>query len=229
MDLLNVDTDALNKDVANAVATIHNELIAKKLKIDGDPEEVVAFIAFELGRDYFKGARLTLDDGELLTGTSAVRSGLENAADLFFIYIDKTKSASRAKAYVDSIETYRAEMTKAKEDLAAGNKVGNYSMKQVNSWTTSTIATRISAAGAAINSAYDLLSYFSHPNPAAITYLGNPRLLKGQITLVHQANCVGVLALCSVVIRHCNLHSLNSTDLDAISDKYKLGLKFQPN
>ncbi len=223
-----MDFKALNKDVANAVATVHNEFVDKKMQLTGDPYEVVSFIAFELGRDYFKGARLVLEDGELLTGTSAVRSGLENAADLFFIYIDKTKSAKRAKAYVDSIKTYRDEMIKAKLDLDAGNKVGSYSMKQVNAWTTSTITTRINAAGIAISTTYDMLSYFSHPNPAAITFLGNPRLLKGQLTIVHQANCVGALTLCSMAIRHCNLSSVTSADLDAISDKYKLGLKFQP-
>src|SRR5438067_93727 len=111
---LNMDTDALNTDVANAVATIHNEFVDKKMQLTGDADEVVAFIAFELGRDYFKGARLALDNGQLLTGTTAVRSNLENAADLFYIYIDKSKSDKRAKAYVDSIKTYRDEMTKAK-------------------------------------------------------------------------------------------------------------------
>lgn len=224
---LNLDTKALNLDVANAVATVHNEFVAKKMQLTGDPDEVVAFIAFELGRDYYKGAKLALDDGELLTGTSAVRSGLENAADLFFIYIDKAKSGKRAKAYVDSIQTYRDEMIKAKLDLDAGNKVGSYSLKQVNTWTSSTIATRISAAGPAIATTYDMLSHFSHPNPAAITFLGNPRLLKGQLIIVHQANCVGALTLCSMAIRHCNLNSVTSADLDAISDKFKLGLKFQ--
>lgn len=224
----NLDTDALNKKVSHIVASIHNEFVDKSMQLNGNPDEVAAFIAFELGRDYYKGAKLALEDGELLTGTSAVRSNLENTADLFFIYIDMSQSARRAKAYVDSIKTFRDAMVEARLDLALGNKVGDYSLKQVNGWTRSTIATRITAAGVAISTVYDMLSYFSHPNPAAITYLGNPELLKGQINLVQQANCVGAMTLCSLTIRHCMLTSITPADLDAISIKFNLGLKFQP-
>lgn len=222
----NLDTVSLNESITRIIASIHNEFIDKNMQLSGNPEEVAAFIAFEIGRDYYKGARLALDDERLLTGTSAVRSGMENVADLFHIYIDTSKSAERAKAYVDSVSTYHQNIIKAKLDLVMGGKVGDFSLKQVNDWTTSKIAHRIKAAGVAISTTYDMMSYFSHPNPAAITYLGTPRLLKKQINLVHQANCVGALTLCMLTIRHSKLMSVSPVDLDSIGSKLGLG-KFQ--
>lgn len=175
-----------------------------------------AYIGFRIGYDYFMAAKQSLIDEHLLSGTCLVRSGLENIGDLFYIYCTPKKKDQYAKAYVESTARYNGAMVMAKIkglDVTARERL----LKQANKWTGASIEERLQATGPSILTAYDMMSYFSHPNPAAVTYLEKPRLLKGQINLVKQSNCMTAINLIGLSISNANIKDVTRSELNKIA------------
>lgn len=174
---------------------------------------------FTLGFEYFIVSRDALQKGLV----SAVRTGLENVIDLFYIY---SKPAKYPKAYVESMERFNEVMkdaaTKGIDAIAQSRE-----LKQANKWTGETIEGRLKASGAAFITVYDMISYFGHPNPGSLNYVTNKRLKDGQLNLLKQANCITALAMMGVVMNHTGVVSVTRQELDAVARK--LGTQFIPD
>lgn len=68
----------------------------------------------------------------------------------------------------------------------------------------------------------------SHPNPGAITYLDNKRLLDAQINLVKQCNCINGVNLLGIVANHSDLTSVSHEDLNSIATQIGFPLMQAP-
>ncbi|MEO5691106.1 MAG: hypothetical protein ABIQ64_02875 [Candidatus Saccharimonadales bacterium] len=176
----------------------------------------VAWIGFRIGLDYFSASRVALDNEKLLSGTSLVRSSFENLGDLFYIYCHPSKKAKYAKSYVESMNVFTKVFILAKVrgfDPAAQDRA----LKQSNKWTDASIEVRLRSIGPSMLTVYDMMSYFSHPNPGALTYLDRPQLLSAQINLVKQCNCINAVNLMGLVINHISLTTVKHNELNAIA------------
>lgn len=210
------DIDRIIDDTDKLVDQVTVEYISHKVDVRADYLKGTAYISFRIGRDYFKAAKDALQNELLLSGTNLVRSGLENLGDLYYIYCTDGKTNKYARSYIDSIPKFKLAMLLAKVrglDTTAKERA----LKQANRWTDASIEQRLEATGPALLTMYDMMSYFSHPNPAATTYLDNNKLLTTQINLVKQCNCINAINLMGITINHSDLKSVNHTDLNAIA------------
>lgn len=219
--------DRLIDETTELMEKVHSEYQALEIKSDEDYLKGTAWIGFNIGYDYFMAAKQSLIDEFLLSGTGLVRSGLENLGDLFYIYCSPKKKDQYAKAYVESIARYNGAMVIAKIkglDVTAKERL----LKQANKWTGASIEERLQATGSSILTAYDMMSYFSHPNPAVMTYLQKPRLLNAQINLVKQCNCITAISLMGLSINHAKLQTIKYEDLNKIATELGFPLMQMP-
>lgn len=218
MQNLHPDIDLLMQDTATLMTKVNAEYDVLNINPQEDYLKGTAWIGFKIGFDYFMAARQSLIDEHLLSGTSLVRSGLENLGDLFYIYCAPKKQYKYAKAYVESTARYNGVMLIARAkglDTVSKDRI----MKQANKWTEATIEQRLEATGPSILTVYDMMSYFSHPNPAVVTYLQKPKLLHAQINIVKQCNCIAAISLMGLSINHANINNIEYTELNEISTK----------
>ncbi|MDB5178541.1 MAG: hypothetical protein JWN01_484 [Patescibacteria group bacterium] len=226
MQPFNTEIDQITQDVSSYAKRIFDEYAELNLELKSDYSKSAVWISFHLGCDYFLSARDTLEASRLLGGGAIVRTCIENIADLFYIFASSQKEGKRAKAYVESLETFRQKMieiTKLGSDAVFEARMA----KQVNDWTTSTITDRMKVTGQAMTTIYDFLSYSSHPNPGALSYLLIPGFKKAQQNLLQQVNCTVMLHLISHVLMHDDLKSVTLEEADAVARR--LGSKVLPD
>lgn len=206
------------KDTDKLVDLVMEEYISLNVNPQADYVKGTAYIGFRIGRDYFKGAMRALDDSLLLSGTGLVRSAVENFGDLSYIFLAQGKKETYAKAYVGSISKFTGAMLLSKlkgMDATLEERL----LKQSNNWTGATIEQRLKAAGKSYLTIYDMMSYFSHPNPAAISYLDKERLLAAQLSLVKDCNCMTMLGLMGIIINHSDLKSISHSTINELTTK----------
>lgn len=211
----NEEIEGINTTVSDCIRRILIEFKGYELDSINDTERGVAYIAFHLGQEYFYAARDLLKKERVVGGGSLIRACIENQADIFYIFKNAENTKKYAQPYVESIESY----SNAVVDMKAVtiDEVFKARMaKQVNKWTNASIEDRIKDAGASVATVYDMFSYFSHPNPAAITYMGNKNLRKKQINIMQQCNAMIAVALMTVVIKHANIRSVTYDELNTI-------------
>lgn len=216
MQNVHPEIDRLIDETTVLMEKVRDEYQALEIKADKDHLKGTVWIGFNIGYDYFMAAKQSLINEYLLSGTGLVRSGLENLGDLFYIYCAPKKKEKYAKAYVESTARYNGAMVIARirgVDTTAKERL----LKQANKWTEATIEQRLQATGPAIITVYDMMSYFSHPNPAVMTYLQKPRLLKAQINLVKQCNCIAAISLMGLSINHAKLQTIKYEELNKIA------------
>jgi hypothetical protein len=207
--------DNVVAEVAQHMSNVYKNYQRLNPDVHANYGKGAALIAFRLGLEYFVTTRDILANGHVISGGSLARTAFENMIDLFYIY---DKPEKYPKAYVESMEAYRKLMA------AAANKVSNTlaqsrELKQANKWTNATIEQRITAISGSFLTLYDMLSYFSHPNPGSLTYITNEKLQASQLNLLKQANCLTALSLMSVVLNHSDITSTKREELDNIAQK----------
>lgn len=207
--------DNIVAEVTELMSKVYNEYQSLDPNVSDDYDKGSAMIVFRLGLEYYIAARDQLNGNHVISGGSLVRAACENMADFFYIY---DKPEKYPKAYVESMEAYRKLMLDA-ASKGSGALAGTRELKQANKWTNATIEDRIKASGTSLINIYDMLSYFSHPNPGSLIYITNKKLQDGQINFLKQANCLIVLSLMSVVLNHSDIKSIKRDDLDIVARK----------
>lgn len=220
---INPEVDQITKEVSVCMQKILLELGGYKLDPTAELEKGVVYISFHLGREYFLTTRDALNQQRVVGGGSVLRACFENLADLFYIFRTMERTNKYAKSYIDSIEVYR------KAVLALHGKdikkvFAERTTKQVNRWTNASIDDRIKDLSSSLMTIYDMFCYFSHPNPASITFMGIPGLREGQLNLAKQANCITSITLMAICINHSNIKSVTYDELDTLSRKLGIGM-----
>lgn len=215
MQEFNNEIDDIAKEVTDLMLKIADDFAKAQPDLRTDYLKGASIIAFRLGLDYFATARDALYKGRIISGGAVTRSALENLSDLFYVY---DKPDKYPKAYVESMEAFQTIM------LAAAGKntkglVASRELKQANVWTNATVEQRVIASGGSLLVIYDLLSYFSHPNPGSLTYLNNKTLKDKQVNLMKQANCMTAISLMKLVLNHTDIKSVKRDDLDKLAQK----------
>jgi hypothetical protein len=223
MKYFNTDVDQITNEVSNCLQRIMIEFGDYKLDPINEPSKGVVYIGFHLGREYFLTTRDALSQGHVVGGGNVLRTCFENLADLFYIFRTHDRTDKYAKPYIESIEVYKRTMI----DLHGKDmkKVfADRTAKQVNKWTNASIDDRVNDLSSSLMTIYDMFSYFSHPNPASITYLGIPGLRDGQTNLAKQANCITAITLMATCINHSDVKSVSYDELDTLSRKLGVGI-----
>jgi hypothetical protein len=220
MQNFNPNVDIVSKEVSTIMHKIYDDLQKMQPDLNANYNVGAAVIAFRLGLDYFEAAKDALDKGHIVSGGALARCALENLSDLFYVY---EKPEKYPKAYVESMEEFKRMMlatsiaNKGTDALAASRE-----LKQANKWTDSSIDDRIRAGGNSLVNMYDLLSYFSHPNPGSLTYLIDQDIKSKQINLMKQTNSMTALSLANVVLSKTSAKSVQRQDLESIALKLDL-------
>src|SRR5260221_12527249 len=100
-------------------------------------------------------------------------------------------------------------------------------VKQVNKWAgNASIDDRLGDLSKSLTTVYDMFSYFSHPNPAAITYMRIPGLREGQLGLSQQVNCYVAVMLMAMCVTHGDIQSVSYDELIGLAKR--LGAPIAP-
>lgn len=206
--------------ISKAAVDIYNEYAAKGIDFGADTNRSVAYIGFHLARQYFHAVEFSQKQGLLIAASGTVRSALENASDLFYIFSKPEKNYG--DAYVGSMQAFHDAMKKA---ASAGQEqvALKRMMKQANPWTGASIQDRLKFLGDDLLFTYDMLSYFSHPNPAAIQFL-----LRGDMTdavneMLNAANGITMLHVMAFSVLFGEIESIKEEELESIAND--LGFK----
>jgi hypothetical protein len=222
MQEFNPDVDNIAKEVTDCMLKIYDDFQKTKPDLIADYDKGAAIIAYRLGLDYFTTARNALYKELIIGGSAVTRSALENLTDLYYVY---DKPNKYPMAYVESMEEFRKIMT----ITGAKNKKSNVladsrELKQANKWTNAPIEDRVKASGGPLVNIYDLLSYFSHPNPGALTYITSKKLKDKQLNLMKQTNCMIALSLMKLVLKHTDVTSVKLNELEKLALKLDMPL-----
>jgi len=160
-------------EVSEGVYQLGGELLTEIDKIyesQGDELRVqFARMIFRLGYEFFKAGKTEAEQRNIVGLASAIRSGIENTANLKFILGKSEKDfIKRATAYVNSYDAYDEGIIKLAADVKL--TVKNRDLKEINPWTSSSITDRVQGENEAILSTYDWMSHFAHPNPGILNY-----------------------------------------------------------
>lgn len=216
----NSDVDSIAKEVTDCMLRMYEDFRKTNPELRADYSKGSAIIAYRLGLDYFAAAQDSLHKGRIISGGTVTRAALENLIDLFYVY---GKPDKYPKAYVESMEDFRKIMINiAAAKKTIDNLAVSRELKQANRWTGSSNEERVKASGAVFITFYDMLSYFSHPNPGSLTYIANKSLKEKQINLMQQLNCITALSLMKVVLNHTDVQSVTRDELEKIEAKLRL-------
>jgi len=207
------------KNITGKVADLMNrvmiEVNGKRIDYNKDHVSSVGLLSFMLAFDYFDSTLNAVDKQRIISAGSLLRSSLENMADIFYILSNNaSKIESRSKAYVESIKVFREAMISA-STVEASELAGNRMMNNVNQWTTSNISRRIGDLN--LLTSYDLLSYFTHPNPGSVEYLVNQSLKEQQLNVIEQAVCVNSVHLIALMMHHSGIKSISESEIEGIA------------
>ncbi len=223
----NPEADDITDKVKSLIHIIFKEYQSLGDIPKDDSFKGAAWIAFHLNYDYFHAARDELIKNRVLSAGSLVRTNFENVVDLFYIYTSPQKSRQYADAYVKSM--YGLNKLIAQARLQSMDEVSSSRLlKKANPWTRTNIEQRMEYVGKSMTTTYDMLSYFSHPNPASILYMGQPALKKGQINLLKQSNCINALHLIRLVLNHSDITKVTHSDTDVLFERLGLGFSKNP-
>lgn len=219
MQPVNPEIDQITKEVSACVQKICNELEGYKLNPSTEPKKGVVYIAFHLGREYFLTARDALKQKHVVGSGNVIRASFENLADVFYIFKTQQRTEKYAKKYILSLEVYRQTMLGLHgidiDEVFADRKV-----KQVNKWAgNASIDDRLNDLSKPLATVYDMFSYFSHPNPAAITFMGIPGLRNGQLGLSQQVNCHIAVMLMAMCVVHGDIQSVTYDELNGLAKR----------
>lgn len=214
-----------SKLVSQAAVRIYEEYKTTGIDFDKDVNRSVAYIGFHLARQYFHAVELLNKQELIISASGTVRSGLENAADLFYIFSKLDKDYG--KLYVGSMQAFHEAMKKA---ATAGQKqvALERMMKQVNPWTRASIEDRLKFLGEDLLFTYDMLSYFSHPNPAAIQFLVRPEMTEVVSEMAEAANNVTMLHVMAFSVLFGDIKSVKEAELESIANQLGFKLFKQP-
>jgi hypothetical protein len=164
---------------------------------------------YRLGYEFYRAGRQEAIQNNIVGLASAIRSGIENTADLKFI-LGKSQEdfIKRASKYVQSHKVYDTNLIKLASDV--NMTVEKRAMHSINPWTTSSIQDRVSGENAAILATYDWMSHFSHPNPGILNYYWEYELKDFHCKLFSIHNSAAFLTL---VQRLAHLVSLDKTKI----------------
>jgi hypothetical protein len=206
--------------VSKAAVSIYEEYTAVGIDFDMDVNRSVAYIGFHLARQYFHAVESLNGQDLIISASGIVRSGLENASDLFYIFSKLNKDYGRS--YVGSMQAFHDAMKKA---AAAGQEqvALNRMMKQVNPWTNASIEDRLKFLGEDLLFTYDMLSYFSHPNPAAVQFLVRPEMNNAVGEMASAANNITMLHVMAFSVLFGEIKSVKEAQLEVIANQ--LGFK----
>ena len=201
--------------ISKAAVSIYNEYAAKGIDFNADTNRSVAYIGFHLARQYFHAVESSQMQGLLIAASGTVRSALENAADLFYIFSKIGKNYG--DAYVGSMQAFHDAM---KEAASAGQEqvALNRMMKQANPWTGASIEDRLKFLGDDLLFTYDMLSYFSHPNPAAIQFLLRSDMTDVINEMLDAANGITMLHVMAFSVLFGDIESVTEEDLEGIAN-----------
>jgi hypothetical protein len=128
-----------------------------------------ARMIFRLGFEFYRSGKYEAEQDNIVGLASAIRSGIENTANLKFILgNNEADFTKRAKKYVASYKTYNDGLVKLAADVKL--TVEDRAMKEINPWTTSSVTDRVRGENKAILATYDWMSHFAHPNPGILNY-----------------------------------------------------------
>lgn len=226
MQAINPDIEQITKEVSACIEKIRAELEGYKLDPSSEPKKGVVYIAFHLGREYFLTARDALKQRHVVGSGNVIRACFENLADVFYIFKTPERTEKYAKQYILSLEVYRRKMLGLHgEDIDKVFK--ERKIKQVNKWAgNASIDDRLNDLSTTLTTVYDMFSYFSHPNPASLTYLGIPGLRDAQLNLSEQVNCHIAVVLMMICVTHSDLQSVTAAELNELAKK--LGTSLMP-
>lgn len=211
------DIEDVSREVQGLVARAAAEYKQRGIDPAQDYVKGAAWITFTLAFDYYDGARRELAAGNILSGTTLVRTNLENVTDLFYILGDKIKTERRAKAYVDSIEAYREAVKRVSG--TALESMEERPVRELNKWTEASIYDRLKATGDPLVFVYDLFSYNSHPNPASMLLVTNDAYAKAMINILQQANEYTMLNTLGLVLSHSDIESVAMTEVNDLAKR----------
>jgi hypothetical protein len=160
-------------EVSNELYDLGNEILEEIDKKYESNQDVLgiqfARMIFRLGLEFYRSGKSEAEQDNIVGLASAIRSGIENTANLKFILGKSEKDfVKRAGRYVASYKTYDDGLIKLAADVKL--TVENRAMQEINPWTTSSITDRVSGENKAILATYDWMSHFAHPNPGILNY-----------------------------------------------------------
>ena len=218
-----------SREVAELMNRVMAEINGRNIDYSSNHSSNVGLLSFMLAFDYFDSTLYLIEKSRVLSAGALLRSSLENMADIFFILTSKaSKVDERAKSYVESINIFRSAMVSAHNKAGEAEKVRL--LKNVNQWSTSNITDRLrDIGGNSLLTTYDMLSYFSHPNPGLIEYIVNEELRNGELIIIESAICVNAVHLIAIMIQYSEIRSVGKIELEAIAQKIGTSVFENPN
>ena len=215
------DIDTVVSETSELMRRVYEELHQKKINPENDHQRGTSLIAFLLGFEYFITSRDALTKGMVIGGGMGVRTGLENIIDILYIYSNPGKYT---EPYISSMNKFNQVMYQsAGKDFSEVMK--SRDLKQANKWTNSSIEDRLAACGESLTTAYDMLSYFGHPNPGALNWVLNAERKDGQLNLLKQTNCMNALVLMTIVQNFTDGNKVSFTEINQVAQK--IGFTFE--
>jgi hypothetical protein len=178
-------------------------------------------IAYGMALDFYLGI---VNIGKFLPQSAGVlaRSLMEVHADMNHIHRDANKQVKRARSYVKSVDDYAKGMIQAAKDY--GNSE-DFSIRNINPWTTSSIEDRIKALGPEHLMLYDYFSVYTHANPGSTLHSAsndmamNVRLNTLRSAIVNMWDVLGLLARNGILLDYKKLIEITD-ELRAYAVKY---------
>jgi|GEM_PF-3150909 len=216
MVLSHENIDQITEEVSRVMNDLGAELQNREFDKSVEVKDRVIFIVFLLGWEYFKSARDTLKLEHVVGSGNLIRSSFENLADIFYMFKTDERVKKYAEAYASSLDTYKSVMldlhSKSIDDVFS-----NRLAKKVNNWAGgSSIDDRLKDLTPSLLTVYDMFSYFSHPNPASITYMRIAGLKNGQLAISKSMNCHVAVVLMMIILNHSDIKSVSNETLDQL-------------
>jgi len=214
MALSHEKIDQLTEEVSDVMNVLGKELQDREFDKSDSIKDRVIFIVFLLGWEYCKSARDTLKLEHVIGSGTLIRSSFENLADIFYIFKTDDRVEKYAESYTSSLDTYKnvmSDLHSKKIDDVFSNRLA----KKVNNWAgESSIDDRLKDLTPSLLTIYDMFSYFSHPNPASITYMRIAGLKNGQLAISKSMNCHVAVVLLMIILSHSDIMSVSKETLD---------------
>jgi hypothetical protein len=219
MKPINPEIEQITKEVSSCVQKICSELDGYKLNPSAEPRKGVIYIAFHLGREYFLTARDGLEQKHVVGSGNVIRASFENLADVSYIFKTQQRTEKYAKQYILSLEVYRQAML-GLHGIDINEVFADRKARQVNKWAgNASIDDRLNDLSKSLVTVYDMFSYFSHPNPAAIAFMGIPGLRDGQLGISQQVNCHIAVMLMAMCVNRGDIQSVTYDELNGLAKR----------
>lgn len=214
--------DGVLNEILVCIEKIAKEFVGLNLSSDTQVEKGVTHIVFCLGSEYYLCAQDSISAGYVVGSGNIVRSAIENLADAHFILKSKEQLEKYGKKYIDSLKVYQNKMEEA-HNGGIDAIISDRMLKQINKWSGgASIDDRLNSLSSSVATSYDLFSYFSHPNPASISYMQNIPLKDAQLDTSELVNCQTILFLMVICVVHGSVKSVTFEILDSILNRLEV-------